>query len=835
MDLVQGILSNYATAKGSDESNSEKKEKLTSLEQQVEELKFYQELEENEFSEVRQKLKSYENRMDTIEKGKKRETKKKSKKEDKSRGSRSKSRVRSSNRVRSSSVRRGRDQENEDEKEREKILEREKKLEREIKSERRKKADIEKKAEREKLIEMKKNLEMEKKLLRVKKKQREQDAEMRKQDDEKRLEEEESKGVAMALAMAKIGQEERERTEKKLQGQHEKVERTLQQKLEESQAKMIEIQKDFDEQTFYKDLESKELESTKKMIKEQELQIRNTERRNEENLEELNHDFNDKMDILAKQFQKMKRREEAVLKEKEDLLEEKEIWMTSGTEEMQQTNENHAKEINELTDELEKAEDKIDEVEKNGRKNLETMKENMQDNIKLLQEKVGTEVHETLKKAETEYESKEEKSSKAIEKLNEDIKVLTQKHRNELIELKEKYEDRERDHDDNFAESEERLNVSTKTNEKLLSDLNKKETEYDEIKLQLQNKLNTVETTNEMMESQVEQYSGSLEDKEEEIAALREKLLITEKSVTLFRTRARTEMDGIKAVVVKSKEDNDELLEESIKEKTTVMNELKSLKIKFSRSQKEVDALNNSYGKRISGLNAKISDFKHVKEDHSRCTEDQQMALKNREIKYARDKKKWSMSEQRLREELAVRKLTSSRVNEDQESLAELRAMVERLKSEKSALQLQLVSKNEQSNRRIAQLEKEVSHTSFGVPTPNQVVKKRIPQTQTSATATSKYLQSSRSYSSRSFSLDEDRSLAEKVDSREPVEHSRIYSSIMNSTSSTIRNNKQRSSSANEFSDTEEDFGGELNMAVSSSSRAAGRVRRTHIRNRKFG
>lgn len=78
----------------------------------------------------------------------------------------------------------------------------------------------------------------------------------------------------------------------------------MQQKLEESQAKMIEVQKDFDEQSFYKDLESKELESTKKMIKEQELQIRNTARRNEENLEELNQDVNDKMDKLAKQFQK---------------------------------------------------------------------------------------------------------------------------------------------------------------------------------------------------------------------------------------------------------------------------------------------------------------------------------------------------------------------------------------------------------------------------------------------------------------------------------------------------------------------------------------------------
>ena len=43
------------------------------------------------------------------------------------------------------------------------------------------------------------------------------------------------------------------------------------------------------------------------------------------------------------------------------------------------------------------------------------------------------------------------------------------------------------------------------------------------------------------------------------------------------------------------------------------MGELKSLKIKFSRSQKEVDALNNSYGKKISELNAKISDFKYVK------------------------------------------------------------------------------------------------------------------------------------------------------------------------------------------------------------------------------
>ena len=208
------------------------------------------------------------------------------------------------------------------------------------------------------------------------------------------------------------------------------------------------------------------------------------------------------------------------------------------------------------------------------------------------------------------------------------------------------------------------------------------------------------------------------------------------------------------------------------------------------------------------------------------------MAFKNREIQYARDKKKWSMSEQKLREELAVRKLTASRVNEGQESSAELRAAVERLKSEKSSLQLQLVSKNEQSNRRIAKLENAVSNTSYGVPTPNQAVNKRTPQTP--ATATSKYLQSSRSFSSRSFSLNEDRRLAEKVDSRESVEHSRIHSSNMNSTSNTIRNNKQRSYSANEFSDTEEDFSGELNMAFSSSSRAE-RGRRTHIRNRKFG
>ena len=83
-----------------------------------------------------------------------------------------------------------------------------------------------------------------------------------------------------------------------------------------------------------------------------------------------------------------------------------------------------------------------------------------------------------------------------------------------------------------------------------------------------------------------------------------------------------------------------------------------------------------------------------MKQDHSRRTEDHQMAFKNREIQYARDKKKWSMSEQKLWEELAVRKLTASRVNEGQESSAELRAAVKRLKSEKSSLQLQLVSKN---------------------------------------------------------------------------------------------------------------------------------------------
>lgn len=295
-------------------------------------------------------------------------------------------------------------------------------------------------------------------------------------------------------------------------------------------------------------------------------------------------------------------------------------------------------------------------------------------------------------------------------------------------------------------------------------------------------------------------------------------------------------MNGIKAVVDRSKEDQKGLLEENEKEKFRLNKELKILQSKLTKSQKTVEELNDSQVKRLGTLKTKLSETESVKNELARCTEIHQKALRTKDVQYARDKNKWAVIEQRLRDELNESKIASSHYSGKHESLTELRALVENLKAEKSALQLKIVSGNDTTNRRIVQLEKALSQSSAVTPNTSQDLR-RTTQTRTTsiAPAKSKYLQSS-----RSFSYDEDKSLGKEV--REPAETprtknitntSRNRHSIpeLSATKSSIKSISKPSNNVN-LHDAEEEIDAE---GMSTSVRQSRSSMRKHIRNRKFG
>jgi len=812
--------------------------KLTKLEQQVEELKFYHELDSKNVTEVSQ----YDSRMNTIEEGKqKKDTKKKTDEMMKSRPSRgssrardksSDSRTRGKSKVRDSSSRmqrdssrtprgkskardksrvrsksrareplrpsvrsRYRDNGNDDggEKERAKATEREKKLQ------------WEKKQEREAKLKLEKQLELE----RVR---REEGEEMRRQESTRRVHEEEAKGVAMAKTLAKIGQEQTERAERKILGQHAKEDQKVQQRLKESETLVTNLQSKFDELTVIRDRESKELKAAKKMIKEQNSRLLNAEKQNEEEISELKMNFNDKMDKLAKQFQKMKTRQEDAKEENERILKDKEEWMKSGTEEMQQVNEKHVKEVEALKEKSRRAEENIDEAEENGRKEVEKVKTDTKKRIQTLEERVSAQMYEKLKETEAEYLSMQEIIVKEAEKLKDEVKELSEKRENDIRDLEEMQEEKERRHEEDLTEVQDNLKQSMKISKKLQSKLNEVETESEEIETQLQNELSDKEVKYEEAKSELQEYSESLKEKNDELTTLREKLQATDKSVKMFRTRARTEMEGIKAVVDKSQENQDEVLKENAKEKHRLSSKVKFMKAALNKSENEIEILNLNQAKRLGALKAQLSESESIRTELLRCTEAHQKSLKAKDVQYAREKQKWSVIEQRLRGQVNQTKANTSRQNGEVESLAELRALVENLKSEKSALQLKMVSESDKTNRRIGQLERSLSsQSSISISNKSHQAVTRAPQMRTPVTTSSrsKYMTGK--------------------ETREPTESIRMQSGV--STIRSVQSHNRELGNESNLS-LEEDFDGDGVSAASKQSRLS---MRKHIRRRKFG
>jgi len=612
---MQGILNKY-TPDGQggnlrDSSPEEDQEKITSLEQQVEELKFYQELESNEFTSVKQKLKKYENRTLAAEKQKKKEAKKKAEE--------GKQKYRS---VRTLEVEREREREKDAKEERE---------------------------------------------------------------------------MAKTKTREKMKQEERDRMVKIMQEQNAKLEKKKEQKVKESQAQIKHLQEKLDELTFCRQLELKEIKVANKKLKEQELHFRNIKQEGEDRFEEINLQFNDKMDKLAKQLQKMKKRQDNTLQEKESLLEEKEEFKKSSTRELQDIKEKHAEELKRMEVALRKAEERINFAKENGRKEVEKANDSADKRVEQLEKNVSNEWNKKVKEMEDKVELMKQIALEERAQFSDEVKELKRKNENALEKVMENYKFDKRQHDGTLAEVDKRLKDS----------IQMKENKIDE----LENMLQIKEVEQQETKSQLDADRGALQEKEKEIEMLKEKLSTTEKSVTLFRERARTEMDAIKAAVHDNKDHHVECLVEKEKEKLKIMGEVKVLKVKLSKSEKEVETTSAGQSKTMGMLKAKLIELENAKEQVAKFNEMHQKGLKAKDVQYARDKKKWSMVEQKLREELSELKISSSYQRDSQESEVELRAMVEKLKSEKSALQLKMIAVEDKSSQRI---EKELHElTSF--------------------------------------------------------------------------------------------------------------------------
>ena len=104
----------------------------------------------------------------------------------------------------------------------------------------------------------------------------------------------------------------------------------------------------------------------------------------------------------------------------------------------------------------------------------------------------------------------------------------------------------------------------------------------------LQNLINEKMSENQETNLQLQKCHVSLQDKEQEMEVLCEKLSTNEKAVTDVRERSRSEMETIKAAVDKTKKQYKGRIAENEKEKINVISEVKPLKAKLLKLEKEV-------------------------------------------------------------------------------------------------------------------------------------------------------------------------------------------------------------------------------------------------------
>ncbi len=469
-----------------------------------------------------------------------------------------------------------------------------------------------------------------------------------------------------------------------------KVDEVLQKKLKKRDSEIKQLKTKLSEKVTTSKQSTGKL---KALAKEYEKRLNKMESLKDEEIEEIKEHYKQLMETLAKQVQKLgKRHQEETEKNSKlrSMMEEMRNDMNVREKELEKKIKMQHSSLKKNEVRLNKAETKLDRT---GNKYSSTKIE--------LDEalKTNKELEDKLKEAEENYNSN---LIEVRDKYESDREETRENHEAESKNLREAHEKEVRMLQDSFEEEISSLTGKLVDVEKLFHD---EVEEHDKTTA----KLEDVEKTVEEREVEIERMKVKMAELEENAEKLRHELQ--------NEINERDESAGLRGI------EHQKQVQEMAKERMLVTDELKLANENMYKLEQELKLLNEDKLKKNKKIKKHVSEIDEMQKTLNTTNEVHLKEIKNRDIEFAKARKKWSMSEQKLRQEIIEMKedhtrigalqqtVSGNRATEDQKMLNSQKKLIEQLKADKASLQMTVASIEGKANRQLRVVEKELADT----------------------------------------------------------------------------------------------------------------------------
>ena len=435
----------------------------------------------------------------------------------------------------------------------------------------------------------------------------------------------------------------------------------------------------------------------KALAKEYERRLVKMENLKDEEIEDIKDHYKQIMETLAKQVQKTGKRHSDEIKKNSDLkamMEEMRSDMANREKELEKKIKLQQATMKKNEVKLTKAESKLDRTgsKYSSMKNEldETLKSNKEvfDKLQELEDKYEKEISELQEKYDKDtkdiQESAEIELSKAKEAHEKETTAMQLSVEEEIATLTGKLVDMEKLFDEEAAEHDKTMNKL----DDAVTLLKEKEEEFE-------NLVRSTEEFEESKESSVKELQGEITELKNKIEEMRE---IHAKEVL-----------------------------ENASERLALTKELESSMAQLRKSETELKILNDDKGKKNKNLKKKSDEIEEMQRKIETMKQNHARELKMKDVDFAKARKKWTMNEQKLQNEVdeLIKErerfetlgetdsghLVVEKAEEDKKMINSQKKLIEQLKADKASLQMTVATLEGKAETELLALEKELTKT----------------------------------------------------------------------------------------------------------------------------
>lgn len=481
-----------------------------------------------------------------------------------------------------------------------------------------------------------------------------------------------------------IGSSPKESSSRKLKKASEK-DLILQKKLMKRDSQIEQLKTKLHEKV----LSSKESsDKMKTLAKEYERRLVKMEKLKDEEIEDIKDHYKQIMETLAKQVQKTGKRHNDVIKKNSDLramMEEMRSDMAKREKELERKIKLQQAAMKKNEVKLTKAESKLDRT---GSK-YSSMKNELDETLKS-----NRKVSDKLQELEDKYENE---ISNLQEKYEKDTKEIKEAAEIELTKAKEEHEKETTAMQLSVEEEIATLTGKLVDMERLFDE---EAAEHDKTMTKLAD------------------TEAFLKEKEEEIANL-----VGDSKGSSFKDS----ITELKNKIEEMKETHTKEILENAAERLALKKELESSMAKLRKTETELKILNDDKGKKNKNLKKKIDEIEEMQKKTETMKQNHARELRMKDVEYAKARKKWTMSEQKLQNEVdeLIKErerfeslgetdsghLVLERAEEDKKTMESQKKLIEQLKADKASLQMTVATLEGKAETELLALEKELTKT----------------------------------------------------------------------------------------------------------------------------